>query len=526
VHVSLALKGFNVRVGRRVLLVIAFGVAIPALFLASLGVLLTLRIARSVEDESARYDSYMALEVGQAFQQLLVSELSDNSEAAEDVARRGGSAAEVIEALRQHTGEFVAPQFVPSDDLTGYNVLTSESGLLVYDVGQGARAGEVFAGLLLRSPTGVLGGAGWWFRPHDFLQRHLDDVSQGTLPGNPRLYGGFEQMRRLSISVLDRDGSVLARVRDPGDERTARTAAVGGPFEGYGVRVGPTGNAAASWVHRFVALELTFIGIMGTVIVLASVFGMRYTVRQLELAQLKASFVSNVSHELKTPIALIRLAVETLEMRRVRSPEETDAFLRSIGRETLRLQRLVDNILDFARLEAGRRIFRFETLDLRDVVREAVESFQPRLEHLGFHLDLDLPDELPAVQGDAVALSHCVLNLLDNALKYSKADREVKVSAGTRPDGTVTVSVADRGIGIAPADQARIFEKFVRVETGLVHDVKGTGLGLSLVDQIMRAHGGHVEVVSSPGEGSTFTLVLPARGGTVSPREEARATGS
>lgn len=521
------MRGFNLRVGRRVLLVIAFGVAVPALFLAGLGVFLTLRIARAVEDESARYDSYMALQVGQAYQQLLVSALSDDTEAAEDVARTGGGAAEVLEALRQHTGEFVAPYFVPSDDLTGYNVLTSQAGLLVYDEGQGVHTGQVFAGLLLRNAGGVLGGAGWWFRPRDFLQRHLDDVSQGTLPGNPGLYGGIEQMRRLSIAVLDRDGTELARVRDPGDARTAREAPVGGPFEGFGVRVGPTPTAPASWVHRFVAFELTFIGVMGMVIVLATAFGVRYTVRQLELAQLKASFVSNVSHELKTPIALIRLAVETLEMRRVRSPEETDQFLRSIGRETLRLQQLVDNILDFARLEAGRRIFRFETLDLREVVREAVDGFRPRLEHLGFRVEVELPDDLPAVQGDAVALSHCVLNLLDNALKYSKARREVKVSAAARLNGTVAVSVTDHGIGISPADQRRIFEKFVRVETGLVHDVKGTGLGLSLVDQVVRAHGGHVEVASSPGEGSTFTLVLPAQGGAVSPRLEPPAkTGS
>jgi signal transduction histidine kinase len=109
-------------------------------------------------------------------------------------------------------------------------------------------------------------------------------------------------------------------------------------------------------------------------------------------------------------------------------------------------------------------------------------------------------------------LQHCLLNLLDNALKYSRERREVRVAAAAR-DGAVTLAVTDRGIGIAPADQKQVFEKFVRVETGLVHDVKGAGLGLSLVHQIVRAHGGRVELVSNPGEGSTFTIVLPRAGG-------------
>jgi two-component system phosphate regulon sensor histidine kinase PhoR len=201
-------------------------------------------------------------------------------------------------------------------------------------------------------------------------------------------------------------------------------------------------------------------------------------------------------------------------------------FLRTIGRETIRLSQLVDNILDFARLEAGRRTFHFETIDLLGVVRDALETFGPRLDHQGFKLVLDLPDNLPPVRGDAIALSHCLLNLLDNAVKYSKTLRELRVAAESR-DGEVLVSVTDRGIGIAPEDQRRVFEKFVRLETGLVHDVKGAGLGLSLVDQIVRAHDGRVEVHSKLGEGSTFTIVLPIAGGAEAARAEPRRkTGS
>jgi signal transduction histidine kinase len=281
-----------------------------------------------------------------------------------------------------------------------------------------------------------------------------------------------------------------------------------------------------AWTRRFVLLEIAFIGIMSLVILGATMFGLRYTVRQIELARIKSSFVSNVSHELKTPIALIRLAVETLEMQRVSSPEETEKFLRRISRETRRLNHLVDNILDFARLEAGQRVFRFGTVDVAELVRETVDSFRLRLEDQGFSLALDLPETLPSVRGDGPALAQCLLNLLDNAMKYSRTRRDLRVAAALR-DGMVTVSVSDKGIGIAPRDQKHIFEKFVRLETGLVHDVRGAGLGLSLVDQIMRAHGGRVEVHSTPGEGSTFTLVLPApRGVEAEPTEAPARTGS
>ncbi len=517
------MRGFNLRMSRQVLWIIGLGVAVPALMLAGLGVYLTLRIARAVEDESVRYDSYMAIQVGEAFQHALLAELTTHVERAEAVARQGAPPDAILEVLEADKGEFLAPHFVPVDDLNGANIITVESQILFYSEGEGDRAGQTFAGLLLRGADGnVVGGGGWWMDARQFLTGHLGEVTQGTLPSDPRLYGGFEQTRKLSIAVLDHAGQTLARVREPGNARTGRVAPLTGPFDGFQVRVAPAPGAPAVWAHGFVALEIAFISLMGLVIVIATAFGLRYTWRQLELAQLKASFVSNVTHELKTPIALIRLAVETLEMRRVKSPEETETFLRSIGRETLRLQQLVDNILDFARLEAGQRIFRFETVDLREVIRDTVETFRPRLEHQGFRVDLDVPEELPPVQGDASALSHCLLNLLDNALKYSKQGREVRVAAEARADGTVAVSVTDHGIGIAPGDQQRIFEKFVRVETGLVHDVKGTGLGLSLVDQVMRAHGGRVEVVSSPGEGSTFTLVLPAAGGVASPRVEPR----
>jgi two-component system phosphate regulon sensor histidine kinase PhoR len=363
--------------------------------------------------------------------------------------------------------------------------------------------------------------------PGRFLATQFRSVFEERLPNNERMYGGIESTRGLSIRVSGPRGQLILLGRDAGYAGTAHTEPMVDLFDGFAVRVASNSSAPVVWAGRFVVLLVVFIALMGLVVVGATFFGLRYTVRQLELAQIKSSFVSNVSHELKTPIALIRLAVETLEMRRTSSPEDTEKFLRSISRETMRLNQLVDNILDFARLEAGRKVFQFSTVNMLDIVRDAVESLRPRFDDQGFRLEAELPADLPPVRGDAAALSQCVLNLLDNAMKYSKTRREVKVTAATRERGgghaTVVVAVSDRGIGISPRDQKSIFEKFVRIETGLVHDVKGAGLGLSLVDQIMRAHGGRIELKSALGEGSTFTLVLPAAEGAEVVRTEPQA---
>jgi signal transduction histidine kinase len=512
------------RFSRRVLVIISLGVALPGALLAGLGVYLTVRISDAIHAQSQRYNLYIAQQVAEAFEQELLADLQHAIAPADGAARNGQDTSEILRQLAANTDNFVAPHFVPLEELSGYELLMVEHTPLIYTRGTGAAASEWFTGLLLRGADGqVLGAGGWWIEPGRFLTAQLRPVFEERLPGNERMYGGIESTRGLNIRIAGPEGQLILYGRDPGYERTAYVVSLAGPFADYSVRVAANSNSAVVWAGRFVTLLVVFIALMGLVVIGATIFGLRYTVRQLELAQIKSSFVSNVSHELKTPIALIRLAVETLEMRRYSSPEDSEKFLRSISRETMRLNQLVDNILDFARLEAGRKVFQFSTVSMLDIVRDAVESFRPRLEDQGFKLEVELPSELPMVRGDGAALSQCVLNLLDNAMKYSKARREVKVLAAARGSGgatAVTVSVSDRGIGISPRDQKSIFEKFVRIETGLVHDVKGAGLGLSLVDQIMRAHGGRIELKSALGEGSTFTLVLPAAQGAEAVRSE------
>jgi signal transduction histidine kinase len=516
------------RFSRRVLGIIGLGVALPGALLAGLGVTLTIRISGAIHAQSQRYNLYIAQQVAEAFEQELLATLRQAVVPAEAAARDGLGPAEILAALRANKGNFIAPELVPLDSLSGYDMLLVEHTPLIYARVPAADTPEWFVGLLLRDPDRqVIGAGGWRMDSGDFLAAHLRPVLEDRLPGNERMYGGIESTRSLTIQLSGPAGQTMLG-RDPGYGRTAHVERLGGPFDGFAVRVAANTNAPVVWAGRFVTLLVFFIVLMGMVVVGATFFGLRYTVRQLELAQIKSSFVSNVSHELKTPIALIRLAVETLEMRRLSSPEDTEKFLRSISRETMRLNQLVDNILDFARLEAGKKVFQFATVNVLDIVRDAADSFRPRLEDQGFRFEVEMPADLPPVRGDGAALTQCVLNLLDNAMKYSKSRREVKVVVARRDDdaGTapsVAIAVSDRGIGISPRDQKHIFEKFVRIETGLVHDVKGAGLGLSLVDQIMRAHGGRIELKSTLGEGSTFTLVLPAARGEEAALPEARA---
>jgi signal transduction histidine kinase len=233
--------------------------------------------------------------------------------------------------------------------------------------------------------------------------------------------------------------------------------------------------------------------------------------RELRLSRLKSDFVANVSHELKTPLALIRLFAETLELGRVPSPDKAQQYHRIINKESRRLTQLINNILDFSRIEAGRKEYRFVRGEVSAVVRDVVEAYRFPIEHLGFALELEVAEDLPELSIDPEALSQALINLINNAIKYSPQKKRISIAA--RRDGDrVLVSVSDSGIGIPKAEQKKIFEKFYRAESSLVHTTKGSGLGLALVRHIVEAHGGEVELASAPDEGSTFTIVLPLRG--------------
>jgi len=262
-------------------------------------------------------------------------------------------------------------------------------------------------------------------------------------------------------------------------------------------------------VRRNFMINLS-LGIVMTLFLIAAVLLMlRAAAREMKLTQMKADFVSNVSHELRTPLASIRVLAELLNLGRVNQPDrvrEYGAYIESEGR---RLTQVINNILDFSRIESGRKLFQFESCDIREVVDETLEAFTVHLKQNGFTLSYETPQNaLPKVVLDPDAIALALTNLLDNAVKYSGEVKEIIVRV-TQSDGFVAVAVADRGIGIASDEHEKIFEKFYRVSTGLVHDVKGSGLGLSLVKHIVLAHQGKITVRSKTGEGSSFTIHLP-----------------
>ena len=235
--------------------------------------------------------------------------------------------------------------------------------------------------------------------------------------------------------------------------------------------------------------------------------------RQLTLARRKTDFVSNVSHELKTPLTSIRMFSELLAEGRVTDPEKQRSYFNIITAEAARLTRLINNVLDFSRMERGEKEYNFAPADLVAVVRETVESYRPHLEAGGFTLQCDTPESSLLVNGDRDALAQIVVNLLSNAEKYSGDRKEVRVEARARsqPLPHVEVRVLDRGPGVPKGCEDRIFEQFYRAHDSLSSGIQGSGLGLTLARQIARAHGGEVIYQAREGGGSCFSLRLPLK---------------
>ncbi|GAB5518033.1 MAG: hypothetical protein RhofKO_02840 [Rhodothermales bacterium] len=279
-------------------------------------------------------------------------------------------------------------------------------------------------------------------------------------------------------------------------------------FPNYFICIQPTEEAATVMLDRRLWRNLSTAGAL-MIVLLMGVGFVLYTVRrEMRLAQMKSDFVSNVSHELRTPLSLIRMFAETLEMGRVRDEAKRQEYYRIIGTETERLTHLINNILDFSRMEAGQKTYRFAPLDLNALVTHTLKLYNYKLTSSGFTAETQLASALPHLQADHDALTEALINLIENAIKYSPDDKHVCVVT-ERVGDEVALRVTDRGCGISDADQQRIFDKFFRVSTGLVHDTKGTGLGLSLVQHIVQAHNGRVTVASTLGEGSTFSILLP-----------------
>jgi signal transduction histidine kinase len=308
--------------------------------------------------------------------------------------------------------------------------------------------------------------------------------------------------------ALYRTASVIAVARKLTEGGTAEASLRPGTSPGqppeWQITVPRPDSTSATRGRAFPYLWIGFLAI--AVVAVSSLIAGQALRRQWQIARLKTDLVAAVSHELKTPISSVRLLVDSLLEEERPDATKTREYLELIARENLRLSRVIDNFLTFSRLERNRQKFDFETTRPDAIVRDALEAAQERLDRC--HLEVNVAEGLPPVRADEDALVTVLLNLLDNAWKYTPAEKRIGVRA-YRENGRVVFAVEDNGIGIPARERKKIFRRFYQVDRRLARETGGCGLGLSIVEFIVRAHGGSVEVKSQPGRGSTFSVAIP-----------------
>ena len=279
-------------------------------------------------------------------------------------------------------------------------------------------------------------------------------------------------------------------------------------FRGLALGIKFQGTTADALARRWVMQSFLILGALSLLMIGGLVLTYRSVSKEVALAHLKSDFVSNVSHELRTPLALIRLYAETLELGRITTQDKKEDYYRIIRKESERLTALINNILDFSRIEAGRKEYDFRETDIAELVQNTLDAYRYQIEQQGFAFEQSIDSSIPKVRVDREAIARALVNLVNNALKYSANEKFLGVRL-YRANSVLKLEVIDRGIGITRREQSKIFEKFYRTGDPLVHNTKGSGLGLSLVRHITHAHGGQVEVESTPGKGSKFIVSLP-----------------
>ena len=269
------------------------------------------------------------------------------------------------------------------------------------------------------------------------------------------------------------------------------------------------GDTIEDLVRKRTRSNMWLIGIIDIVLILAAWFVYRAVRQQVKLAQLKSDFVANVSHEIRTPLAIINMYSETLEMDRIKSEEKKHEYYKVIHTETNRLSGIVNKILSFSKIESGKRGYKFFETDLNEVIEQIINTYQHHFKTKGFACTFKPGTDIPRINVDKEAITDVIINLIDNAMKYSNNEKRIEIITGYEKR-QVFIEVKDYGIGIDEKDQKLIFDKFYRVTKGdLAYKAKGSGIGLSIVKHIMDAHKGSIKLISAPGNGSRFILIFP-----------------
>jgi signal transduction histidine kinase len=332
--------------------------------------------------------------------------------------------------------------------------------------------------------------------------------------------GGPEQMR-FEIAPVKRDtseslmgklmsGMAEAREAALGTQRLLARRTLPPPLQDYQLQATPIGADPIAYAsRRNRAVYGVLLGIFYLTLGLGVAFTARALYREAKLSRLKTDFVSLVSHELRTPLTSVRMFIETLALGRVKDPEQTQEVLRALAKETERLSELIERVLDWARIESGRRTYHRQAMEARSLIDSAVDAFRAQRMNEPVNVSCELQPNLPLVHVDREAITGALLNLLQNAFKYSGEDKQIAVRARLDDRG-VAIEVEDHGPGIPQRERKRIFDRFYRVDSLLTRETEGSGLGLSIAKRIVEAHHGRISVRSELGKGSCFTIHLPS----------------
>lgn len=333
-----------------------------------------------------------------------------------------------------------------------------------------------------------------------FLDHHVVEPMRGLL-----------ERHGVGLMLEDGEGQTVLSYRTAGGSdapyvfRTMAETRL--PWSLRVVSADPAADSARLTMRRW--LLIGGLSLLALLAVAGSYFSVRAMTREIQVARLQSEFVAAVSHEFRTPLTALRQFTDLLADGRVSDEADRQKYYEVLQRGNRRLTRLVENLLDFGRMEAGFYRFTRETVRARDVMTNVTAEFIGELGPRGYEVHVQWTSaQDPFIEADEAALGRALWNLLDNAVKYSPECRTIWVDGGVA-NGTVTISVRDKGIGIAAPEHRTIFRKFVRGTLPGGTTIKGTGLGLALVDQIVRAHGGRVQIESVVGKGSTFSIVLP-----------------
>ncbi|MHC4591174.1 MAG: ATP-binding protein [Planctomycetota bacterium] len=416
--------------------------------------------------------------------------------------------ADTLERLTERLTDYAEPVLQPTQrrflarrleetaaDLPRFPVLVAEEMAAAYLAAEPSR--PAFSSLV---PTGL----------DDLWQLPSPDRMVVALLKGERVEAEVRSVLETEVPLTNARLKALAPGQDAPEVPPFLSIPVGGYLPNWRVALYLEGtDPSADAAERQIAAYLwTGLIVIATVATIALLMG-HYLLRQVRLTRLKNDFIATVSHELKTPLSAMRVLVDTLIEGNYNDQARVGEYLHLVSKENQRLSRLIDNFLTFSRMERNKQVF--DSLDVQpgEVVNAAADVVRSRFEAQGCRLDVEVAPDLPPVVGDADALVTMLLNLLDNAFKYSEDDKQIAVRAYAS-DESICLEVEDNGIGLSSRAARKVFDRFYQVDSSLSRSVGGAGLGLSIVKFIVDAHGGSISVTSRPGEGSVFRVKLPA----------------